>query len=266
MEEDLYLKMLEMPVNSCDVVIKPARKKKKNVVDEVIKKVNENQTEETAVKEVEEKPEKQAVKRKIPKLNVKEFAKKINSKVVKSSKKPKTKKVKPVESVTVKNTKFDIVSVQVVAIFVLIIGIILTNIFWEDSGMNNLLRQVFNKEETFSSAVYSSFSAYSPSKTDSVTLNEGVMVVSQGACYAPCNGVVENVSENNGKYTVTVRHSDSFTTVMSGLEYSYLQVGENAYSNVPVGYSTGEITVSMFENDALLTAYGLNGNSIVWLT
>ena len=49
-----YLKMLEVPVNSCDVIIKPSKKKKKNVVEEVIDKVNANQL---------EKP-----KRRIPKL------------------------------------------------------------------------------------------------------------------------------------------------------------------------------------------------------
>ena len=40
-----YCKMLEVPINSCDVVIKPSKRKKRNVVDEVIEQVNsENQT------------------------------------------------------------------------------------------------------------------------------------------------------------------------------------------------------------------------------
>ena len=36
-----YLEMLEVPVNSCEVVIKPQKRKKRNVIDQVIDKVNQ---------------------------------------------------------------------------------------------------------------------------------------------------------------------------------------------------------------------------------
>ena len=93
-----YLKMLEIPVNSCDVTIKPNKRKKKNVVEEVIEKVNGE----------ESKP-----KRRAPKIKKEKVA---PTKVINTES----------ETVSVKSSKFDIISVQVVAIFALIVGIILT--------------------------------------------------------------------------------------------------------------------------------------------
>ena len=234
-----YLKMLEVPVNSCDVIIKPSKKKKKNVVEEVIDKVNANQL---------EKP-----KRRIPKLRS-----------IKTS--PTTNINKESETVSVKSSKFDIISVQVVAIFALIVGIILTNIFWEDSGMNNLMRSVFGSTSTKNTATYSSFSPLSPSKTETVVLKDGVMTIASGSAYSPCDGVVENVIENDGLYTVTIKHSDSFSTVVSGLELCYLSKNENVYASLPIGYSSNEINVSMFDSDSTITSYVINENQILWLT
>ena len=228
-----YLEMLEVPVNSCDVIIKPAKRKKRNVVAEVIDKVNQ-----------ETQPKKQ-----------------------KRDKKQKVKLIKThEETVSVKSTKFDIVSVQVVAIFALIVGIILTNIFWENSGMNNLLKTVFGEAEIKNTAVYSSFSPLAPSKDGEISLDGGVMTFSAGSVYSPCDGVVDSVIKNENRYTITVRHSDTFTTVISGLEHCYALEGETVYRTLPLGYSSSEIKVSMFDSDTILTCYALSGNEIVWVS
>ena len=144
--------------------------------------------------------------------------------------------------------------------------IILTNIFWEDSGMNNLMRQVFGTAEQKNTAVYSSFSPLSPPKTEEVALQDGVMTISSGSVYSPCDGVISNVSENDGVYTVTISHSDSFSTVISGIELCYLSKNDKVYANVPVGYSTNEINVSMFDNNTTITSYVISDNEILWLT
>ena len=225
-----YCKMLEIPVNSCDIVIKNSKRRKKDVVNKVIKKVNlENDKKKIAKKEVESA-----------------------TTIIPNEQK-------------VKNSGFDILSVQVVAIFALIVGIILTNIFWEDSGMNNLLKQVFYTQNTTSDAVYTSFNAVSPSKTQDVTLEDGVMKVSKGSIYSPCDGVVESVSSENGVYSLTVKHSETFSTVISGLSLCYASVGENVYSTIPIGYSEGEMSVCMFNSDAILTSFTLDGDDIVWI-
>lgn len=227
-----YLEMLEVPVNSCDVVIKPAKRKKRNVVDEVIDKVNQEA--------VPQKP-----------------------------KRVKLKKAKPItseETAIVKSTKFDIVSVQVVAIFALIVGIILTNIFWENSGMNNLLKTVFGESEIKNTAVYSSFSPLAPTKDGEISLDGGVMTFSAGSVYSPCDGIIDSVIKTDNLYTVTVRHSDSFSTVISGLEHCYAQEGEKVYGTLPVGYSSSQVKVSMFDSDAILTCYTLSGDEILWVS
>jgi hypothetical protein len=234
-----YCKMLEIPVNSCDVIIKPTRRKKKTVVDEVIDKVNAGESANNVSK---------SIKREKP-------AKKVKPKPIKTES----------ESTAVSSSKFDIISVQVVAIFVLIVGIILTNIFWDDSGMNNLMRQVFGTNTVKNTATYSTFTATSPSKSQEVALVDGVMSVESGSVYSPCEGTVESVALKDDKYTLTIRHSDSFTTVITGIEMCYLLEGETVYGNVPVGYSSEEMQISMFNDDSVLTGYVLDGNDIVWL-
>lgn len=248
MSSEDYLKMVEIPVDTVEVLVKPSKKKKKDVKDEVIQKINDD------VSVVESKP----------KTEKSPF-----SLFNKAKRKKKVKAVTPVESetTTVKSSRFDIVSVQVVAIFVLVVGIILTNIFLEDSGMNNLLKSVFGTqtESSLPTAEYSAFEPLSPSKTGEVTLEEGVMTVSSGSVYSPCDGVIESVEKLDGKYVVTVRHSDSFTTVISGLELCYAEKGSDAYSYIALGYSGESVEVSMFNENSLITEYSLEGDEIVWL-
>ena len=259
MSEFDYVKMLEIPVNSCDVVVKPFKKRKKDVKKQVIEKVNGDALDKTVEDSsvATTKPATQKSKKQSKKANV-----------IKAEK-IKKKKVKPAreenESVSIKNTGFDIVSVQVVAIFVLIVGIILTNIFWEDSGINNLMKSVFKEQGEVVDVSYTSFTANLPSKTDNVVLDNGVMTISAGSVYSPCDGVVESVTDVDGLYTVTIKHSESFSTVISGLESVYVSLNEKVYSNIPLGYSKGETAVSMFDGDVILTSYVLSDSQIVWL-
>lgn len=261
MSELDYVKMLEIPVNSCDVTVKQQRRKKRDVKKQVIEKVNGEAVLETQQPKEPKKAKKQ--KNTKEKKGFTAFMKKYNKK----SKNKAVKKTLPEkeQSVEIKSSGFDIVSVQVVAIFVLIVGIILTNIFWEDSGINNIMRQVFNDESGLSKVSYSEFTVNLPSKTDEVSIQDGVMTVKKGSVYAPCDGVVESVTELDGLFTVTVKHSESFSSVISGLESVYVSANEKVYSNIPLGYSSGSSSVSMFDNDTVLTGYVLNENEIVWL-
>lgn len=258
MSEFDYVKMLEIPVNSCSVEVKPTKKRKKDVKKQVIDKVNlETVEEKNAPSTVEVLERKIKKSKKIKKDNNFLKSKRVKGKQINNDKEE--------NSVQIKNSGFDIVSVQVVAIFVLIVGIILTNIFWEDSGINNLMRSAFKENPTVNDQVYSTFNANLPSKTGEVALENGVMTVDGGSVYSPCDGTIESVVENDGIYTVTVRHSESFSTVFSGIENVYATVNEKVYSNIPIGYSSKAFTVSMFDGDAILTSYALSENQIVWL-
>lgn len=265
MSEIDYMQMLEVPISSCDVVIKPKKRRKKDVKEAVIDKVNNLPTPLDVIEDKEEiSPYSSTTitkvqKRQTPKLTFK-----------KPTKQNKVKKVEPINTrnVKVKSSHFDIISVQVVAIFVLIVGIILTNIFWEDSGMNTLLKSVFGSQESaISSATYSSFSAYAPTKNEEIFLEDGVMTIEKGSVYPPCDGQVEDIKKDDetGLYTVTIRHSNSFTSVFSGLMYNYLQVGDSVYTNIPLGYSDNATSVSLFDSGNLLTKYSILDDMIVWL-
>ncbi len=258
MNDTKYLEMLEIPVQSCDVIIKPKKHKKKDIKSKVINMVN-NDENQTLTQEKKQKP-----KRRLPKFSSFFISK---NKEKNKEKKVKVKKVENVSSrsVSVKSSRFDIVSVQVVAIFVLIIGIILTNIFWENSGINTLLKSVFQENSSVNTATYSSFSAYSPSKNGDITLDEGVMTLPSGSVYAPCDGVVEKVSiSSDGLFTITVRHSNSFTSVFSNLDYCYLDENSTVFMNIPIGYSKNQSNACLYSNDTLLTNYLIDGDYIVW--
>ncbi len=264
MSDTKYLEMLEIPVQTCDVVIKTKRRKKTDIKNKVIDMVNNDTQEVLEEKATENNDINNTEKRKSPKLSAFFVPK---SKRTAKTKKPKTKKVEEVtsRSVKIKSSRFDIVSVQVVAIFVLIIGIILTNIFWENSGINTFLKSVFKEQDYVNTATYSNFLAYSPSKNNDVILDDGVMTIQSGSVYAPCDGTIENVSlSSDGLYTITVRHSNSFISVFSNLNYSYLEEGENVYVNIPLGYSSTDCYASLYSNDTLLTNYSINGDYIVW--
>lgn len=244
-----YLEMVEIPLQSCDVIVKPSRKKKKDVKEEVIQKINEDVTvicDET-----------KKSRRKIFKPSA------LNKKTEKRQK----KQVTPIddETVKVKSSRFDVISVQVVAIFVLVVGIILTNIFIEDSGMNNLLKSVFGTQnETVSSAEFSSFNALSPSKTGDVSVENGVISVNGGSVYSPCDGIVEKIETVDGKFCVTIRHSKTFTTTVSGLELCYGEEGDSVFSNIALGYSGEVMQVSMFNGNSVLTEYSIVDDQIIW--
>lgn len=162
--------------------------------------------------------------------------------------------------------KWDIVTAQIVTVFVLAVGILLTNIFWKDSGINNLLKSVFASDTvTADERNYDAFDVFSPSKNE-VELSNGVMTLTKsGAVYSPADGKVLSVELNNGKYTVKVLHSDSFITVITGADYIYLAEGDRVFSSTPVCYSKeGGTQVKMYDNDVILTDYSIQDGKIVW--
>ncbi len=234
MSDGEYAEMIEIPVSTCEMVVLPKKRKKKNLRKRVISKVNKSlKNEDNALIEQVIEPE-----------NVKE-----------------EEKTEPK-----KKFSFDIVSAQVVAIFVLIVTIMVTNIFWEDSGINTLLKGVFaNDAQTEDAREYYEFQAFAPSKASQVEVEKGVMTVSSGgSIYAPCLGVIEEIVEGDGKYTVTISHSDRFKTIIRNADYAYFDVGETVYEAVPVCFSGDSCEVLMYNDNTLLTNYTIADGSIVW--
>ena len=169
---------------------------------------------------------------------------------------------------TKKLFKLDVLQVQGIAIFALIVTILLTNIFWDNSGMNRLFNAVFSTEvEQVDARNYLSFNAKSPSNDMEVSLDGGVMTFSgKGALYPVCDGEVTSiVQEDDGKYTMTINHSDTFKTVISGADFVYTEKGEDVFGYIPVCYiSDGSACVYMYDEDVLLTNYVVEDGAIIW--
>lgn len=228
-----YAEMLGMEVSSCDVYVKPKRtRKKKELKDDVIKKVNE------------------------PEVANAEFGEFGTDIPVRSNGEKK------------KKFRFDVVYAEGVAVFLLAVTILLTNIFWENSGMNRLFKSAFGDGQTVQADTRTNvnFNAQSPSGEMEVTLDKGVMVFSgKGSLYPVCDGKVASVVEEDGKYTITLKHSDVFKTVISGVDFVYADQGDDVFKYVPVCYvNGGDAKVSMYNKDVLVTNYAVEGGSIVW--
>ncbi|MGN0819469.1 MAG: hypothetical protein ACI4M6_03610 [Christensenellaceae bacterium] len=253
MAQSDYQDMIEIPVSTCEMVVLPKKKKRKNVKKKVIDKVNK--------KVVKEK----AAKQKAVKENVQPVADFVENAAENDY---KIEQFEGLQNETVnvkekKGIKFDIVSLQVVAVFVLIVGILLTNIFWENSGINRLISSVFNKE-TVAEKNYSDFKLNAP-KYGTVNLNGGVIEISgEGAIYSPCEGVVSKVVKDGEKYTLTINHSDSFYSEFKNLDFCYFNEGESVFKEVPVAYAFEGCEMRMYSNNALLTNFVVSDGSIIW--
>lgn len=232
-----YAEMLGLDVASCDVTIKPRKsKKKKDVVGDVIKKVNEAEKDDEKVFFCEE-------------FDV------VNEQ-------PKSNKKK------IKDFKFDLVYVEGVVVFVLVVGILLTNIFWENSGINSLFKKAFGTEIATDLRANTGFNAKAPSGEMEVNLADGVMEYSgKGSLYPVCDGEVLSVVEEDGKYTVTLKHSDVFKSVITGVDFVYADKGDDVFKYIPVCFvNGGTAKVYMYNSDVLVTNYTVEGDSIVWIS
>lgn len=256
-----YAEMLRTMASSCDVVVKPAKRarKKKDVKEEIVTKVND-EVAASEVKAADELPfkeeafgEEEIIER--PKKRFSFFGKKKTE----TTEKPAEKKGR---------FKFDIVYAEGIAAFALVVAILLTNIFWENSGMNTFFKKAFSPAQVTTDArSYNSFNAQSPSSSLDGKVEDGVMTFSgKGALYPVCDGKVSSVKQSDdGKYEITIAHSGSFKTVISGVDYSYCDENEDVFKYIPVCYlNGGEAKVYMYNDDALVTNYVLENGSIIW--
>lgn len=256
-----YAEMLRTMASSCDVVVKPAKRarKKKDVKEEIVTKVND-EVAASEVKAADELPFKEEAfgEEEIIERPKKRFSF-LGKKKTETTEKPAEKKGR---------FKFDIVYAEGIAAFALVVAILLTNIFWENSGMNTFFKKAFSPAQVTTDArSYNSFNAQSPSSSLDGKVEDGVMTFSgKGALYPVCDGKVSSVKQSDdGKYEITIAHSGSFKTVISGVDYSYCDENEEVFKYIPVCYlNGGEAKVYMYNDDALVTNYVLENGSIIW--
>ncbi len=248
-EQTEYKDMLEIPVNTCNITVKPIkRRKKKNKVsesikEELIEKVNGSSLEE----ENTEKPENPILEEEQPKPEENSSA------VIRKVKKKK------------KPFKFTVVSVELIVIGVLVAVIFLTNSLYTDSGINTFFKTVFNKDTALQtdSRIYSDFS---PTVLSGKSYNEGVISLSENtSVYAPVDGIVSALSFSEGKYLMEITHNDNFKTVLTDLNFAYVKEGDRVYSNIPIGYSSNSSSMCFTDKDnAVIVNFILDGQSVIW--
>jgi hypothetical protein len=154
-------------------------------------------------------------------------------------------------------------------------AIFLTNVFMPNSAVNTFFRAIHNPAvSTSDTRTYSDFTL-SPvvselSDAEFSLSSAGILSFTDECCVYPAvDGEVQEVVRNeDGTFTLKIEHSDSFTGVIAGLNQVYYEVGDSVKSNVPVGYTQGEIPVqvTMYSGGVLLNCFQLNEeNCLAWV-
>lgn len=162
---------------------------------------------------------------------------------------------------------------EFVAVCALCATIFLTNIFMTDSAINTFVRDLFQgTTDTADTRTYADF-ALSPvvneyTDVEIAVSDTGVMsFTAPCSVYAPCAGEVASVQGDaaNG-YTLELRHSDSFSTVIGGLATVYVTEGETVRSNVPLAYSDGEreVRITFYDEGVPLDCYTVSEDGLAW--
>lgn len=170
-----------------------------------------------------------------------------------------------------KSFRFSIVSLQLVLVVALIAIIAVTNVLNENSGINVFMKSLFSPSEK---AVVDEreFNQFTPvfgfNSSQDLVLENGVTKFSgKGSVYAPCDAIVESIEiSGDGMYSLTLSHSQNFSSKIEGLKYVYANVGDSVFSNIPVGYIDGEnASLCFFDSEkVLITGYEIIDNMVVW--
>ncbi len=154
-------------------------------------------------------------------------------------------------------------------------GIFLTNVFMPNSAINTFFRAINTPTQVETVRPYTDFALSSvvSERSDAVlTLSpSGILSFTDECCVYPvADGTVSEIAQGlDGKYILTISHTDEFSGVISGLDSVYYAVGDSVKSNVPVGYSEGEteVQVTMYAEGALLNCFQLTEeNCLAWTT
>ena len=257
-----YASMLELPISSSTITVKPIKKKKvkkrKDLSPEVVKQELLDKVNSETIEPVIEETESSLLQESEPVLE-----KEQESVIEETSTVTVSKKVK-------KPFKLSVISVQL-ALVVLLVGVIaLTNMLNANSGLNVFMKSLFSPAQTVN-ADLREFNSFVPVLAfgEELTLSDdGILTVSgEGSVYSPCNGVISMVTRNeDGSFTVEIAHSENFSTRIEGLTHLYQAEGDAVYSNIPVGYMKDFETSFCFLgiDGAVITGYEVVDGTVIW--
>ncbi len=264
-----YATMLEIPVSTCSVTTISSRKRKpkkkkvtshEQVKEQLVNKVNSEVNEESA-KLYEGYSENT--------YGSLEQTENVQEENYAQTQEQEYETEKPIKE----SKKFSVIGVQLAIVFALITAIFLTNAFYPDSGINVFMREVFGGNSistvTPDERTYDEFAPVVALSNGATALVEnGVINLSgEGSIYAPCNGKITAISSGeDGKFTIEVSHSENFKTVLSGVDYAYVELNDQVYFNIPVGYTqSGQVKMCFTDEQGVtITNYQLIENTVVW--
>lgn len=269
-EKMQYLTMLEMPISTANVTVKPSKKKRRvrkvdaeSVKKELIDKINSDEVEAPVVQEQVETSEQTEnllyEDNDQETLTTEQFFS--NQTAIVKSGKAKRKR---------KPFKVSVIAVQFAVIGALVATIFLTSAINTNSGINVFFRNVFGGDSTQVSDTreYTEFTPVLSVGEDGLTLTDGVITFSSsGSVYSSCEGKISSINfGEDGKYSVEIEHSLNFKTIVGGLDFVYGEVGGVVYSNLPVGYASAEGATMCFTNadGSVISDYQIVDNSVVW--
>lgn len=304
-EEIEYAEMLEIPVSTVNVVHKKSAKSRKqklapippDLKDSVIAKVNDKLLQDQNPQALEENegtlnfdgvPDRidtvrlyseseHAVKRRDLRLSPEDFElenQEENLENYESTYAP-SYDYRP-ETKAEKRTRI-ILTAEFAAACALCGAIFLTNVFMPGSAINTFFRALGEPKqtETVDARTYADFSL-SPIVSElsdaEITVSPAGIVSFTDEChvYPVANGKITDVTQNtDGKYTVKISHSDSFSGVIGGLDTVYYAVGDEVKANIPLGFTGGEteVQVTMYQSGELLNCFELTEeNCLAWTT
>jgi hypothetical protein len=195
-----YASMLEIPVNTVNVTLKPSKKRRRKskalddekVKQELIEKVNSETVEslEQSSDYYSEEPSNETLGENFVEENFEQS---------------ETVTVKPMTKQK-KKSRFSVIAVQFAAIGALVATIFLTSALNANSGINVFFRNVFSEDntQTVDAREFSDFAPVINLNTEQYVLEDGVMTLNAvGSVYSPCNGTITDVTlDGNGRYTV----------------------------------------------------------------
>lgn len=162
---------------------------------------------------------------------------------------------------------------EFIAVCALCATIFLTNIFMSDSAINTFVRGLFHSDtEVADTRAYSDFTlsplVSSAVDADIAVSETGVLsFTTECSVYSPCDGVLHSVNGTaETGYTVELKHSEHFSTIISGLDAVYAAEGETVKANLPLGYTDGkgEVRVMFYSDGTLLNCVTVGENSLAW--
>ena len=153
-------------------------------------------------------------------------------------------------------------------------GIFLTNVWLPNSAVNTFFRSLVPEKQTVDERNYTDFTLSSVVGTDGAEMTlspTGILSFTQEGCvYPTADGTIASVRQDeNGKFTIEIAHTNSFSGIIDGLDFVYYEVGQTVKHNVPVGYSEGEneVQVTLYSNGNLLNCFAVTeDNALQWIT